>query len=127
MTTEPDTGTVLIVDDNEDAQASLAMLVMLEGFNAVTAADGAKGLDYLRRHGPPKFIILDMMMPVMDGWEFLAHKREEPRCAQVPVLIATGKEGDLDLDEFPDVVCVAYKPVDPEKLVDTLKHYRAPK
>ena len=65
MTTLQREDTVLIVDDNLDSCASLAMLVMLEGYNAVTAANGLEALEYLRRHGPPRFIILDMMMPVM--------------------------------------------------------------
>ena len=127
MTTLQREATVLIVDDNLDASASLAMLVMLEGFNAATATNGLQALEYLRRHEPPQFIILDMMMPVMDGWQFLACKREQEDLASIPVFVATGKEGTLDLDDFPDIVCVAYKPVEPEKLIDTLKRYTSPR
>jgi CheY-like chemotaxis protein len=126
MTTLQREDTVLIVDDNLDSCASLAMLVMLEGYNAVTAANGLEALEYLRRHGPPRFIILDMMMPVMDGWQFLACKHELAEFAAIPVFVATGREGMLDLDDFPDIVCVAHKPVAPEKLVDTLKRYVPP-
>ena len=106
-------GTVLIVDDNLDACSSMATLVMLEGFEPIMATNGAKALAYLVDHPPPCVIILDMLMPVMDGWEFLAHKKELSHAARVPVLIATGREGIIDLDQYPDVVCVVYKPVDP--------------
>jgi CheY-like chemotaxis protein len=116
-------GTVLIVDDNLDACASLSMLAMIEGFNPVMATDGSKALAYLTEHPAPCFIILDMVMPVMDGWEFLARKKELPHAARVPVLIATGRQGTIDLDQYPDVVCVVYKPVDPEKLFVILKDY----
>jgi CheY-like chemotaxis protein len=120
-------GTVLIVDDNQDACASLAMLVMLEGFAPVLASNGEKAIAYLRDHPPPCFIILDMLMPVMDGWEFLACKQELPEVARIPVLIATGREGTIDLDHFPDVVSVVYKPVDPETIFKILKQYHVPK
>ena len=116
-------GTVLIVDDNLDACSSMATLVMLEGFEPIMATNGAKALAYLADHPPPCFIILDMLMPVMDGWEFLARKKELPHDSRVPVLIATGREGTIDLDQYPDVVCVVYKPVDPEKLFVILKDY----
>jgi CheY-like chemotaxis protein len=119
-------GTVLIVDDNQDACASLAMLVMIEGFAPVLASNGEKAIEYLRDHPAPCFIILDMLMPVMDGWEFLARKKELSHAARVPVLIATGREGTIDLDQYPDVVCVVYKPVDPEKLFVILKDYYVP-
>lgn len=111
-------GTVLIVDDNLDLAASLAML---EGFGAATAPHGAAALEYLRDHPPPRLIILDLVMPVMDGRAFLACKRRNPDLAGIPVLVATARTGTIDLDEFPDVVCVAFKPVDPEKLIAALR------
>jgi CheY-like chemotaxis protein len=120
-------GTVLIVDDNLDACASLSMLVMIEGFSPVTAGDGSKALAYLAEHPAPCFIILDMVMPVMDGWEFLARKHELPDLARIPVLIATGREGTIDLDKYPEVVSVVYKPVKPETIFSILKDYHVPR
>ena len=81
-------GTVLIVDDNLDACSSMATLMMLEGFEPIMATNGAKALAYLADHPAPCFIILDMLMPVMDGWEFLARKKELSHAARVPALIA---------------------------------------
>jgi CheY-like chemotaxis protein len=120
-------GTVLIVDDNQDACASLAMLVMLEGFAPVIATNGQKAIAYLLDHPPPCFIILDMLMPVMDGWEFLGCKQELAGAARIPVLIATGRDGTIDLDQYPDVVSVVYKPVDPERIFAILKDYHVPR
>src|SRR5688572_6214989 len=111
--------TILIVDDNLDLCASLAMMVMLEGFPPVTSTNGIAALEYLRNHPPPRFIILDMLMPMMDGREFLNHKRAEETLAKVPVFVYTGGDETLDLDDHPDVVCVIRKPMDPEKLVET--------
>jgi CheY-like chemotaxis protein len=123
MSAEPHDNTVLIVDDNLDLCASLASLVMLEGYNAATATNGAAALRYLAEHAPPRFIVLDMMMPVMDGPTFLARKRETPGLAPIPVFVYTGYEEVLDLDHYPDVVCVVRKPVDPDILVNTMRRY----
>ena len=123
MNPEPRDNTVLIVDDNLDVCASLAMLVMMDGFGAATATNGATALEYLSQHPPPRFILLDMMMPVMDGPTFLARKHEDPALAHVPVFVYTGYDEVLDLDRYPDVVCVIRKPVDPEVLVKTLHRY----
>lgn len=119
-------GTVLIVDDNLDACASLSMLVMIEGFEPVMATNGEKALAYLADHPPPFIIILDMLMPVMDGWEFLNRKQTLGEVARIPVVIATGQEGTIDLDHFPDVVSVVYKPVPPEKIFSILKECYVP-
>src|SRR6478735_7130096 len=119
-------GTVLIVDDNLDTCASLSMLVMIEGFNPVLATNGEKALAYLADHPPPFIIILDMLMPVMDGWEFLNRKQTLDGAAHIPVVIATGQEGTIDLDHFPDVISVIYKPVPPEKIFAILKEYYVP-
>src|SRR5262245_9392754 len=61
---------VLIVEDRPDTRKSLAMLLTASGFPAAEAADGQQALDYLRSHPPPGLILLDLAMPVMDGWEF---------------------------------------------------------
>jgi two-component system chemotaxis response regulator CheY len=119
MTTLQREETVLIVDDNLDSCASLAMLVMLEGYNAVTAANGLEALEYLRRHGPPRFIILDMMMPVMDGWQFL--ERRGPAFRSIPVIVISAKP-DATL---PGDVQVIAKPVSVAELIEAMQpHWR---
>ncbi len=120
-------GTVLIVDDNSDTCASLSMLVMLEGFAPVVAANGAIALTFLQDHPPPCIIILDMAMPVMDGFEFLARKRQLAHACRVPVLIASGQVRTIDLDHYPDVVCVVFKPACPDKIFSILKRYHVSK
>ena len=119
-------GTVLIVDDNLHACSSMATLVMLEGFEPIMATNGAKALAYLADHPAPCFIILDMLMPVMDGWEFLACKQEVPQWSKIPVLIATGRDGTIDLDRYPEVVAVVCKPVNPETIFAILKEHHVP-
>ena len=62
---------ILIIEDEPDLRATLTDLLEMEGFAVASAANGAEGLDMLDQAGPPCLILLDLMMPVMNGWEFL--------------------------------------------------------
>ena len=68
----------------------MAQLLTLEGYNAATAANGSEALEYLRHSGDrPQVILLDLMMPVMDGWAVTARMRDESRLATIPVCVVT--------------------------------------
>src|SRR5437879_4549846 len=67
---------VLIVEDDADLREMMAQLLLLEGFTAQAVGNGREALEYLRRGDAPQLILLDLMMPVMDGWEF---RREQKR------------------------------------------------
>jgi CheY-like chemotaxis protein len=58
------------------------------------AANGREALDYLRQGEPPRVILLDLMMPVMDGWQFRQEQQHDSTLAPIPVLVLSG-EGDL--------------------------------
>ena len=78
---------VLIVDDNEDVRRILALRFALEGFEVRDAADGRAGLAELRA-GSWDLVLLDLIMPELDGFEFLAELRSEPTAAP-PVVVIT--------------------------------------
>ena len=81
---------VLVVEDNDAARESLALSLGREGFEGILAANGEEVLNHLRGGLKPDLILLDMLMPVLDGWHFLeALRREGPR-PPVPVIITTG-------------------------------------
>jgi CheY-like chemotaxis protein len=82
--------TVLVVEDDENIRESLCDLLEEEGFAVVAAANGAEGLLWLRDHGQEVCtVLLDLMMPVMDGFEFLKLKDADPLLAAVPVIVVT--------------------------------------
>jgi CheY-like chemotaxis protein len=82
--------TVLIVEDDDDICATMAELLRGEGYNVVCARDGHSGIAHLRTAEQlPGVILLDMMMPNMDGAEFRAAQQGDPRLAAVPVLLMT--------------------------------------
>jgi CheY-like chemotaxis protein len=81
-------GTVLLVEDDEDIRLSVTEILSEEGFTVVGAVDGGDALRYLRASAePPRLILLDLMMPVMDGWAFRAAQLADPRLAKIPVVI----------------------------------------
>jgi CheY-like chemotaxis protein len=78
---------ILLIDDDPDIRVSLAELLRLEGYPVVTAGNGEEGLEKLKSNSLPCVILLDLMMPIMDGWEFRAKQLSEPDLAQLPVVI----------------------------------------
>lgn len=80
---------VLIVDDDPDVRETLGEVLRDEGYATLAASHGAEALDQLRAGARPDVILLDLMMPVMDGWEFRARQRDEPAWAHIPVVVIT--------------------------------------
>jgi CheY-like chemotaxis protein len=113
--------TVLVVDDEPAVRHSLALLLKLSGFEAVTAADGAEALRYLEGHPAPSVIVLDVMMPVMDGTQFRRVQRQDPRLAAIPVVVCSAR---ADLEDHPDLRDAAAfhaKPAHPDRLLDSIR------
>jgi CheY-like chemotaxis protein len=78
---------LLIVEDSVDLQALLSRLFSSEGFSLLHAENGQEALDILRNSSElPSAILLDIMMPVMDGFEFLEARAKDPRIAAIPVV-----------------------------------------
>jgi CheY-like chemotaxis protein len=82
---------VLVVDDDQAQRDMVAELLRSEGFAATTAFNGADALTSLRSGFPAKVILLDLSMPVMDGWAFLLAQRNDPALAHIPVVVTSGE------------------------------------
>jgi CheY-like chemotaxis protein len=112
---------VLIVEDDEDLREMMAQLLSLEGFHTATVANGREALEYLHDAGPPQVILLDLMMPVMDGWEFRRQQQADPQLAPVPVIVLSAldqaRASALDADAF------LKKPLDFDRLLTLVRGY----
>ncbi len=112
---------VLIVEDDEDLREMMAQLLSLEGFHPATVANGREALEYLHDAAPPQVILLDLMMPVMDGWEFRRQQQADPLLAPVPVIILSaldsGRASDLEASAF------LKKPLDFDRLLALVRGY----
>jgi CheY-like chemotaxis protein len=112
---------VLIVEDDADLREMMAQLLTLEGFHAATATNGREALDYLRKSPRPDLILLDLMMPVMDGWEFSKEQQADPAIAKVPVVVLTA----VDQARAKAVNAAAFlnKPLDFDRLLQLVRQY----
>jgi CheY-like chemotaxis protein len=80
---------VLVVDDDEDVRDAIRELLQRKGYAVLVANDGQEALDLLAAADPPCVVLLDLVMPVMDGWQFLASVQADPLLAQIPVVIVS--------------------------------------
>ena len=87
-----DSKRVLVVDDDRAIREALAEALDLEGYEVLTAPDGAQALEKVQ-HQRPHVVLLDLMMPIMDGWAFLRACREDQRCAETPVVVMSAYSG----------------------------------
>jgi CheY-like chemotaxis protein len=84
---------ILVVEDDLDIQSAVADLLEEEGFAVSCASNGAEALRLLDSADAPALIVLDLMMPVMDGWEFRSAQQRDPRLAGIPVLVVSASHG----------------------------------
>jgi CheY-like chemotaxis protein len=115
---------VLVVEDDEDVREALIVLLEDEGVRAVGATNGRDALEKIRRGFQPSLILLDLMMPVMDGERFLRERKADPGLAGIPVVIVSAMQRmKVDPEEY-DVDEMILKPIDPARVIETVRQYR---
>jgi CheY-like chemotaxis protein len=115
---------ILVVDDDPDIRETLAELLQEEGYGVTSAAHGGEALSALRTEPRPGLILLDLMMPIMDGWQFRAEQRRDASIASIPVVIisATGRD---DVVSALGAAQFLKKPINLEQLLAAVEqHYR---
>jgi CheY-like chemotaxis protein len=118
-----DGSTVLVVDDDKDVCELIKAALAGKGYKTVCAANGREALDYLKGRAPrPKLILLDLMMPVMTGWEFRRVQQADPALSNIPVAIITGRPLNGGAGEM-GAVDVLYKPSRIEKLTAVVSRF----
>jgi CheY-like chemotaxis protein len=112
---------ILIVEDDHDVAASVADVLEGEGYRTAVACNGREALDELLRKNHPDVILLDMMMPVMDGWQFREAQMKLPEAAAIPVITVTA-DGDARA-KAASIGAAGHlaKPVTIEKLVEIVE------
>jgi len=110
---------VLIVEDDTDTREMLGRFLELEGFQVEKAANGQEALDTLRGGGRASVIVLDLMMPVMDGWQFRAQQQRDPQLSRIPVVVVTAAG---PRNGVPQIEADAWlpKPIDLDDLLATI-------
>jgi CheY-like chemotaxis protein len=111
---------VLVVEDEEVIRTAVAEALDDEGFAVQTAANGAVALDLVRSQ-PPDAIILDLMMPVMDGWQFLAACRADQLCEGVPIVVTSAHAKLAEVAPSLHVQACLAKPFDLDVLLGAVQ------
>ena len=113
---------VLIVDDDPVVRRMLQLSFESEGFNVVTAADGIEGLEAMR-NDKPGVVVLDIMMPKLDGMKVMDELNGDDNLRGLPVILLSAKATSLDIDLGLKAGAADYitKPVDPIELVDRVR------
>ena len=109
---------ILIVEDDPDIRSTLEQILLFEGYLIHLAGNGQEALDALARIPEPGAILLDLMMPIMNGWEFLEVARAREEIARIPVVILSASRGAVDRYS---VFGSLTKPVDLDALLATLR------
>ncbi len=120
-------GTLLIVEDNEALLETYRDLLELEGYEVVTATNGQEALKALEIIKHPCLILLDMFMPIMDGWEFLDQLklRSEDLITSLPIVICSAAGASAE-ETSKQVRGYIRKPADIDLLLDTVKKFCRP-
>ena len=124
VTKEPSRPTILIVDDTPDNLMLLSSLLK-EEYRVRLAQNGAKALEICSSDDPPDLVLLDIMMPVMDGFDVAKHMREHPTSESIPVIFVTAMtSADARLKGM-DLGAVDFitKPIDPEQLKHRVRNF----
>ena len=112
---------VLVVEDDHDTRVLLRATLETAGFVVVTAANGRDAMARLAElPSPPRLVLLDLHMPVMDGWELLDSLRQQHRWAHIPIGV---QSANLDVTLPDGVSFVLGKPVDVDALLALVRHH----
>jgi CheY-like chemotaxis protein len=113
----PSGKSVLLVEDDEVLRGALRLLLEWEGYRVFCAGDGEEALHLLRTGERPSLILLDALLPGLDGWEFRQEQRRDPALASIPVVVVSGHDVRGSLDAAGHV----RKPFLPDELLSAIR------
>ena len=108
---------VLVVDDEADIRELVRDILEFEGYPVVTASNGREALDHIHDAGLPGLILLDLMMPTMNGWDFRAEQLKDPRLSSIPVVVVTGDGNAVEKAKLLSATNYLVKPVHLDNLL----------
>lgn len=123
MTTDPHE--VLVVEDDPDIVEAMVFVLEDAGYRVSVAENGSQALDRLRAVPAPCLILLDLMMPIMDGWQLLAELSRDPRLAAIPVVVVTGAGKAVRRAPPAGARDMLEKPVSLDRLLGTVQRHCA--
>ena len=119
---------VLVVEDDNDLRESLSQALRDNGFSVVSANNGQQALEALEAGARPSVILLDLMMPILNGWELRDALRDDPRFAEIPQLVISAymDEAEQHVLALPADDCIR-KPFHIRILIEAIERHCAPR
>ncbi len=117
------TGHILLIEDNSDLRETLEDILRYEGYNITSVANGEQAISHLKAHSAPCLILLDLMMPVMSGWEFRSQQLRDPALAAIPVVIISGTGDVRQQAALLNVAEFLAKPIEVSLLLEVVRRH----
>jgi CheY-like chemotaxis protein len=113
--------TVLVVEGDDTLRGAMQMVLEWEGYRVASASNGREALDLLHRPDRPSVVLLDLMLPEVDGWQVHQAMKDDPRLADIPVVVVSALDAHRSLDAAPHI----QKPFQPQQLLEAIRHQTA--
>jgi CheY-like chemotaxis protein len=114
-------GEVLLIEDDEEIRTALEDALQSEGYHVIAARNGAEGLLALESSAGVSLVLVDLMMPVMNGYEFIGHVRENEDFRSIPLIVVSANAERRRIEGADGVI---HKPFDLERLFDSIRKVR---
>jgi CheY-like chemotaxis protein len=117
--------TILVVDDDPDLRGAIADVLNEEGYDVHLAGHGGEALDRLKKPElrKPALILLDLMMPEVSGWDFLALQKQDPELSRIPVVLMSASSKAPAQGDVPGTVDALRKPFKVEQLLEIIARH----
>ena len=116
---------ILLIEDDDNIREILALTLESEGYKVQSTSNGAEALDYLKTHAHPGLILLDWIMPLMNGAEFVKIQDSDSRLRKIPTLIISATTPELH-QRFPAVQDCFLKPFSVSSLLERIRFFQLP-
>ena len=116
-------GTILIIEDDTEIREALTDILEFEGYEVMSVKNGQEGMNYLNQSPRPALILLDFMMPVMNGWQFRNAQKQDPLLADIPVVVLSADNAIDKKAQQVEANGFLKKPIELDHLLDMIKQY----
>jgi CheY-like chemotaxis protein len=114
---------ILVVEDDSSIRELLVELLQSEGYEVASAVNGLEGLKHLQTESNPDLILIDLMMPVMDGYSFRTEQLKNPQWSSIPVVVMSAEANAKEKMKSFGITAFLSKPVELETIIKTVEQY----
>lgn len=114
---------VLIIEDDESIRELLVELLESEGYVVSAAENGLQGIEFLKKNSRPDLILMDLMMPVMDGYTFRTEQMKNPQWITIPTVVMSAEASAKEKLKNYSITAFLTKPIELETILKTVEKY----